>query len=214
MNQLTISPAPVVSRRPQQGRSKASLERMLSAARELMLESGSNDFTLLDVSRRGKVSVGSIYLRFESKDILVRAVVADMLEDFARDEERMLGKLVSRSGSLPDFIPRYVAAFSELLHAQAPFRRIAMQRALCDPQVCRSWQEAAERSRALAVGAMLAFVDEIGGADKEGKAASAYHVINATLTREFGSRVVSPQRSAAVECEIGRMCLAYLQLND
>ena len=47
-----------VSRRPQQGRSKASLERMLEAAKGLMLELGSEDFTLLEVSKRGNVSIG------------------------------------------------------------------------------------------------------------------------------------------------------------
>ena len=66
-----------VSRRPQQGRSKASLERMLAAARELMLERGSEEFTLQEVSERGQVSIGSIYLRFESKDNLVRGVIAE-----------------------------------------------------------------------------------------------------------------------------------------
>ena len=38
-----------VSRTPQQGRSKASLERMLGAARELMLEGGNEEFTLLEL---------------------------------------------------------------------------------------------------------------------------------------------------------------------
>ena len=65
-----------VSRKPQQGRSKASLERMLAAGRELMLERGSEEFTLQEVSERGQVSIGSIYLRFESKDNLVRGVIA------------------------------------------------------------------------------------------------------------------------------------------
>ena len=65
-----------VSRRPQQGRSKASLERMLTAGRALMLERGSEDFTLQDVNQKGNVSIGSIYLRFQSKDNLVRAVIA------------------------------------------------------------------------------------------------------------------------------------------
>ena len=74
-----------MSRRPQQGRSKASLERMLFAARELMLERQSEEFTLQDVSARGNVSIGSIYLRFESKDNLVRAVIFNALEEIAAD---------------------------------------------------------------------------------------------------------------------------------
>ena len=44
-----------MSRKPQQGRSRASLERMLAAARELMIERGSEEFTLQEVSQGGDV---------------------------------------------------------------------------------------------------------------------------------------------------------------
>ena len=46
-----------VSRKPRQGRSKASLERMLSAARTLMIERGHEDFTLQEGSKAGNVSM-------------------------------------------------------------------------------------------------------------------------------------------------------------
>src|SRR5439155_8476116 len=62
------------SREPLQGRSRASFERMLEAAEKLLVERGSDEFTLSDVSKAGKVSIGSIYCRFDSKDDLIRAV--------------------------------------------------------------------------------------------------------------------------------------------
>lgn len=104
-----------VSRKPQQGRSKASLERMLSAARELMLERGSEDFTLQDVNQRGNVSIGSIYLRFQSKENLVRAVIARALEDLAQAEEAMVEEVLGSSATLEEFMPRYVAGYAEVL---------------------------------------------------------------------------------------------------
>lgn len=58
---------------PQQGRSRASYERMLAAAEKLMVKRGNDDFTLTEVAKAGKVSIGSIYLRFDSKDDLIRA---------------------------------------------------------------------------------------------------------------------------------------------
>lgn len=56
------------ARAPQQGRSKASFERMLATAEELMTQRGSDEFTLNEVAKHGKVSIGSIYCRFDSKD--------------------------------------------------------------------------------------------------------------------------------------------------
>jgi AcrR family transcriptional regulator len=109
-----------VSRKPQQGRSKASLERMLNAARELMLERGSEDFTLQDVNQKGNVSIGSIYLRFQSKDNLVRAVIARALEDIAADEEAMVADVLAQSPTLDEFMPRYVAGYAEVLRVNAP----------------------------------------------------------------------------------------------
>ena len=44
-------------RAPVQGRSKASYERMLVAAEGLMVSRGSDDFTLQEVSKKGKVSI-------------------------------------------------------------------------------------------------------------------------------------------------------------
>src|ERR1043165_8347775 len=101
-----------VSRKPQQGRSRASLERMLAAARELMVERGNEEFTLQEVSQHGNVSIGSIYLRFESKDNLVRAVIANALDEIAAEEDLMLDSVRAKSRSLAEFVPNYVEAFA------------------------------------------------------------------------------------------------------
>jgi AcrR family transcriptional regulator len=207
-----------VSRQPQQGRSKASLERMLGAARELMLESGSEEFTLLEVSQRGNVSIGSIYLRFESKDNLVRAVIANTLEEIASAESKMLEQLLASSKSLADFVPRYVDAYAEVLRKNAPLLRLSMQRASHDALVSGPGKESALKSAREGADAMLRFADEIGGKDREMKASSAYHVIFATLARELslGSTGESAQNYdwQLLKRELGRMCLAYLKATD
>ena len=65
---------------PKQNRSKASLERLLNAACELLTENGYKDFTLQEVSKRAKVSIGSIYNRFKSKEDLIRLLQVRELE--------------------------------------------------------------------------------------------------------------------------------------
>lgn len=204
-----------VSRKPQQGRSKASLERMLSAARELMLERGSEEFTLQEVSQRGAVSIGSIYLRFESKDNLVRAVIAEALERIAADEDVMLAEVKASASTLAEFMPRYVEAYAEVLRSNAPLLRLSMQRASFDPLVSEPGKRSALRMAKAGAAAMLEHADEFGGEDAQTKASSAYHVIFATLARELSlgstGEAATHYDWTSLKRELGRMCLAYLR---
>lgn len=204
-----------VSRTPQQGRSKASLERMLVAARELMLERSSEDFTLQEVSKRGNVSIGSIYLRFESKDNLVRAVLADAMQELNAAEHAMFDTLSAECGTLDEFMPRYVQAYAEVLTVHAPLVRLAMMRAENDPLVATPGKRAALHAVEQATAAMLRYAREFGGADFENRAGSAYYVIFATLARELSlgssAESVTNYDWEALKRELGRMCLAYLK---
>ncbi|MFD1612322.1 TetR/AcrR family transcriptional regulator [Sphingomonas tabacisoli] len=204
-----------VSRRPQQGRSKASLERMLNTARELMVERGSEEFTLQEVSQRGKVSIGSIYLRFESKDNLVRAVIGNALEQIAAEEDAMLAGVKAKSRSLADFIPRYVEDYAEVLKENAPLLRLAMQRAEIDPQVSAPGKRSAFRSQEISTNAMLEYREEFGGDDHEIKANAAFQIIFSALARQLslGSlrESVHDYNWELHKRELGRMALAYLK---
>jgi len=203
-----------ISRVPQQGRSKASFQRMVAAARALMVERGDEEFTLLDVSKHGNVSIGSIYLRFESKDNLVRAVIGAALEEIAASEEQMLESLLAQSKNLGEFVLGYVNNYAEVLRSNAPLLRLAMLRAEHDPSVAGPGKRAAERSAAQGTAAILRFADEIGG-DAELKANSAYNIIFAALARELslGSTGESARQYDwdLLKRELGKMCLAYLR---
>lgn len=188
---------------------------MLVAAREMMLERGNEEFTLQEVSQRGNVSIGSIYLRFESKDNLVRAVIANALEDIVQDEDAMFAKLTAETGSLGEFIPRYVDEFAEMLRRNAPLLRLAMARAAYDPLISGPGKESALKSEESAKSAMLRFRSEIGGDDPAMKAKTSYNVVFAALARELslGSTDESAHNYDWGEhkCELGKMCLAYLR---
>jgi len=204
-----------VSRRPQQGRSKASLLRMLEISREIMLERGNEEFTLQEVSQRGKVSIGSIYLRFESKDNLVRAVIANALEDISRDEDALFAKLDAENSCLAEFIPRFVSEFAEVLRRHAPLLRLAMQRAAYDPLIAGPGKESALKSQDRAMRSMLRFASEMGGDDPKVKAETAFHVVFAAFARELslGSTGESAHNLDwdLHKRELGKMCLAYLR---
>jgi len=204
-----------VSRTPLQGRSKASLERMVAAARALMIERGSEDFTLQEVSMRGNVSIGSIYLRFESKDNLVRAVLSQALSELADSEDAMYADLARNSRDLHTFMPRFVDAYAEVLRVNAPLVRLTMLRAESDPLLAQSGKQAGDRAIEKASAAMLRFGGEFGNGDHDIRARSAYHVIFATLARQLS--LGSTRESITgfdwdeLKRELARMCLAYLR---
>ncbi len=204
-----------VSRKPQQGRSKASLERMLAAGRELMLERGSEEFTLQEVSERGQVSIGSIYLRFESKDNLVRGVIAEALEVLTRDEDELMDRLGRECPDLASFVPAYVEGYAEVLRRHAPLLRLTMERASTDPLVSAPGKESALRAETKATNAMLAHAGEFGGADAKVKAQSAYHIVFATLARQLSlgssGEAVHDYDWNLLKRELARMCLAYFR---
>jgi AcrR family transcriptional regulator len=204
-----------VHRKPRQERSKASQERMLSTAKALMTEQGNEDFTLIEVSKRGKVSIGSIYLRYESKDHLVRAVLAQGMADLAKAEDVMLAELKENCRELADFVPKFVEAYAGMLTEHAPLLRLAMMRAEHDPLVAIPGKKAAERASAAALEAMLRYANEIGGDKPEKRAMAAYQVVFSTLARELslGSsrESVTSYDWDEMKVELGVMCLAYLK---
>jgi AcrR family transcriptional regulator len=207
-----------VARKPRQGRSIASLERMLAASEKLMLERGSEDFTLQEVSALGCVSIGSIYLRFKGKDELVRAVIFAHLERLDADVEAMVATIRETCASLRAFIPAYVENYAEVLKKHAPLLRLTMMRAEHDPLVSEPGKRSAYHSIGLAMAAMLEYPREIAGPVKELKASTAYHIIYATIARQLslGSTGESAHEQdwSLLKRELGRMCLAYLSHND
>ncbi|MFD2137493.1 TetR/AcrR family transcriptional regulator [Novosphingobium resinovorum] len=188
---------------------------MLVAAEKLMLERGSEEFTLQDVSQTGAVSIGSIYLRFKSKENLVRAVIANHLERMAADEDAMMVAVKAKATSLDTFMPRYVQAFAGVLRDHAPLLRLSMQRASFDPLVSEPGKQSANRAAAMGIAAMLEYREAFGGEDHELKANAAYQIIFATLARQLSLGSTAESAYAhdweQLNTELGRMCLAYLK---
>lgn len=187
----------------------------MSAARELMLERGSEEFTLLEVSARGSVSIGSIYLRFQSKENLVRAVIGDALVELGDAEAEMLARLTAQCNCLEEFVMAHVHQYAEVLRQHAPILRLTMQRASHDEMVSAVGKERAESAAMATVAALLKYRDEFGGDNHEIKADSAFHIIFATVARELSLGSTGESRRdynwELLKRELGWMCLSYLR---
>lgn len=207
-----------LSRKPRQGRSLASFERMLEATKALMIETGGDSFTLQDVSDRGQVSIGSIYLRFESKDRLLHAVIAEELQAIIAKERVMIDAVLAETSTLGEFLPLYIARYSAFLEEHAPLLRTIMARAEIDPLVSEPGKETARRSAEMSIAAILTFRDEIKSADPEAKALAVFQIVFATIARQFGlgstPESSDPYLWGFIKDEIVKMALAYLRHAD
>lgn len=203
------------SRVPQQGRSLASFERMLKAAEQLMVARGCDDFTLTEVSKAGRVSIGSIYNRFKSKDELIHSVQARALDRIDAEQHAMLELVRSEAGDLDTFTRTFVDRYAEFLKDNADLLRPFMVRALLDSSVSLRGKLSAERYTTQVIDALLSYRDGIGHADPERAVRSAYRVIYATLARYLGLGSSSESSGEGdwkeLKDDLGAMCAAFLR---
>ena len=124
-------------RPPLQRRSQESLERVLQAGAELLLEVGYDGFTLQEVSKRSGVSIGSIYARAPSKEALVLAIYDTEMAKVSADNERLreTAQLEGLEGRQLIIALVELMARSTLKHAG--ILRVFMYRAYADPEIWR-----------------------------------------------------------------------------
>ncbi|WP_185829200.1 TetR/AcrR family transcriptional regulator [Sphingomonas ginkgonis] len=174
------------SREPLQGRSRASFERMVDAAAKLLVERGNDEFTLADVSRAGKVSIGSIYCRFDSKDDLIRAVQVRALADIDSDQASGIAQAVSEAGSLVDLVGRLVESIAEVLRKHSAILRPFMLRATTDAIVAGVGKKSYAVTEQQFHEALLARRDEIRHPDPERAINSLFRIVYAAVARYLG----------------------------
>ena len=66
--------------KPQQERSRRTLEKLLAATTEMLEQHGLEGATIPRIAAQAGVSVGSVYRRFEDKDALFRAAFLHLIE--------------------------------------------------------------------------------------------------------------------------------------
>ena len=80
------------SHRKDERRTKKSIEtrkRIMSVATKIMVERGSTDFKMSEVSSQAQLSKGALYYYFADKDSLVQAVFDSSVDDLAEEVTRV-----------------------------------------------------------------------------------------------------------------------------
>lgn len=91
-----------------QQRSRETLDRLLTAAEELLREEGADGATLRGIAARAGVSVGIVYRRFPHKDAVLRAVYVRFFERASLANTRNLASPHFATLSLPTVARRLI----------------------------------------------------------------------------------------------------------
>ena len=122
-------------RPPRQGRSKASLDRVLAAGAEVLVAGGYAAFTINEVARRAGASTGLIYARFEHKAALFEAVLVREVTRMVTEENAAIEALAQRQVPTADLIEGIVRILADVAHNEAPLTRAFMERTTLDPSL-------------------------------------------------------------------------------
>ena len=188
---------------------------MLAAAEKLMVKREGEDFTLVEVAKVGRVSIGSIYHRFSSKDALIHAVHTRVIDRLNIEQQMILKRVCGGKHDLDEFTGLFVEEFAEMLMRFAPVLRPLMVRAPRDPFMHNVGSEAYQQFADRVKEQLLLYRDEFGRPDHERMVTSVYRVIYATLARYLGLGSSSEASDGGdwveLKQDLGRMCAAFLR---
>lgn len=177
---------PSLAKEPKQDRSRASFERLLDTATSLLAERGYSEFTLHELSRRSKVSIGSIYARVKGKDDLIRLVQVRELDKLDVEQASFINRLRRQELPLMELVPATVTQFGRFLRKHAPILRAFMELAASDPVAAevgkKHFNQAVLDFRLL----LLERRAEIRHADPEHAVDACFNVVYASLGRYLG----------------------------
>jgi AcrR family transcriptional regulator len=132
--QLGATAAAKVPRTP---RGERTLRKILDAAREEFGERGFSDSSIVGITQRAGVALGTFYTYFESKEALFQALVRDMSAQ-VRDE---VGPALKGAEDSLDGEQRALEAFLRFAHDHRDIYRIIDESEFVEPAVYREHYE-------------------------------------------------------------------------
>lgn len=112
-------------KQPQQQRSRAMVERIVTAGREVLLRDGYDAFSTNRVADQAGISPGSLYQYFPNKAAIITAVIDRYSDEVA---DRVAGALTDRLGEFgPQMIRDTAGALLDALAANAALLRVVME---------------------------------------------------------------------------------------
>lgn len=200
-------------RKPQQNRSRETLERILTTGVELLAERGYDDLSIADVSTRSGVSVGSIYARFASRADLFTALQERILLTIEAEQAALF---TPSPPEIPaaEVIDRAVHIVADHFNRKQDLLRIMILRGATDATTRKRGSRSSLQLAVLFAAHLRACIAQFGHADPELAIDICFRVIYASLTRRImsGAAFESPHPLTWTQLtdELARMCRLYL----
>lgn len=205
-------PTPAV-RPPKQRRSRASYERVLGAGHALLEENGFEGFTVQEVAARSGVSVGAIYERFGSKESVLRAIHARLMDTMAGDSEAAIDRTPA-AGSVTDAIAGAVGQVARAMQRHRKALRAFMHLGAIDDVISKRGSEASIALSRAFKAIMRPYTGEFGHPEPEVALDVAFRLVYSTLARQvmYGPVFESDRRLSwkRLTDELAAACAAYL----
>ncbi len=209
---VDVQPGPFLNP-PLQARSRAAFERVLDAGTEVLREGGFEAFTITEVSRRAKVSVGSIYGR-ANKEGLLLAIHARWAEEISLEQDALLRALDPAGIGPAELVRAAVAAVAQVFRTHGALLHVFMIRGSLDATIRERGAEASARNAATFERLLLEHRGAIAHHDPELAVDVAFRLVYSTLARRvmrgdsFESR--RPLSWQQLVDELGEVCVRYL----
>lgn len=110
-------------RKPVQGRSQETVQRIFAATSHLLTAVPINEITTNRIAHDAGISVGALYRFFPDKQSIIDAIAIGHMADFKKEFENRLAALNLSDG--PTFLGAVIDAFVSFLEARPDFQRIA-----------------------------------------------------------------------------------------
>lgn len=174
-------------------------QALLGAALDEFFEKGFAASRMSDIAKRAKLSKGTLYLYFNSKEAMFRALV----ESLASPNLEMIETIIEGSGSLRDALAG-ISRFAPLLirHTELPrLMKVLVGDSHMFPQMVRAYrQELIERVLAMIAG-MLRRAKESGEADIEDPELTARIVMAPVVLSGLWQAIFNSRSEAEVDLE-------------
>lgn len=124
---------------PLQSRSQQSLERMLDAAEEIIVEKGFEGATVAEIVRRSGTSVGAFYGRFGEKEALLSCLHDRFTSEAIATTDVVLDPTRWEDSSITEILGETIPFLVEVYRAKTGLIRAFIAKGCAEDEFCKRW---------------------------------------------------------------------------
>jgi AcrR family transcriptional regulator len=201
-------------KRPMQQRSQQTLERILEAAEQRIVEVGFEGATIADIVKRADSSVGSFYTRFKDKDALLRCLIDRFVEEVSVTIDSSLRPELWQEVGFEQVCRRLLHFMMRMMRQRALLVKAIAVATMQDPELGAFRSQLIERTLEGLASLIAARGERISCENPD----DALRVVSWMCINLFEASVVQsnnhPSGMTAEQCEaeLCNMILAYLRI--